>query len=451
MNPQTVGEQARVMSAYTTMLDDIAAEVAKTGEASRWPGPFGLIPGNRILTAGSIFLAESAAADVRAAAEAATELVGRLSVQIGEQVDASSATDGYLDGLISKKQADELYDRVMDDPGALDGMTPQQVAAWWSRLSKDQQDTFVRDNHWVAGNTNGIPFDRRIEANQLSAEELLLGPTKLSSDQRTYLEKVAGITVGPNGEIDRHDPSKSLISFDPNADRIIEMVGDLNEGTTNIVNYVPGTTADMNGFYSESTQQMGHAIVDGAVPPGSTVVFVYKDSPFPDFGTEGVYHSSWAGSVGGPYHDFNTALGLENTGGAAVTSIEHSFGSSVGGYAETQGTHFDNRIVLGGIGMTDAWKPDSSTNYYSFTGPDDIIRLAREQGSDDLNLGFPNPPTIESGFTELDTGFEDEPGPKSVWELKDAAEHGIDQHTRVAGVDNNQVVIDGIQEILGGN
>jgi len=451
MDPMAVSEQSRVISGHTATLTELADEVARTGEASRWPGVFGLFPGNLILTKGSIFLAENAASDVRLAAEAAHELIGRLGVNVSEQIAASSAGDGYADGQMSKRQADELYERVMRDPHALDDMSPEQVAQWWSTLSKTQQDAFVSEQHWVAGNTNGIPFDRRAQANQLNAEEMLLSGTPLSDAQREYLEQVAGLHVNADGEVVRDAPTKNLISFDPAADRIIEMIGELGPETTNIVEYVPGTASTMNDFYTEGTQGMGNALVDGANPPGSTVVFVYKDSPFPGWdATTGVYHSSSASSAGGPYHDFNTALAMENTDGASVTSIEHSYGSSVGGYAETQGTHFDNRIVLGGIGMTDDWTPDPDTNYYSYTGPDDIIRLAREKGSEETNTGYEMTPTAENGFIELDTGYDDIPSPTFIWDVPGYVEDAADQHRRVGGVDDNQVVVGGIIEILNG-
>lgn len=422
MTPATVAEQARSMHSHMSVLDSIISDIAHAGEASRWPGPFGLLPGNKIMTEGSILLSENAATDVQLAVDAAAELLERLQVSIGEQNEASAAGDGYHDGTTSKRNADDLYLRAMNDPTALEGMTPAQVNAWWNRLSKQQQDDFVARNPQAAGNTNGIPFANRVEANRLNAEQLLSSGTNLSKNQREYLEKVAA-------------GDKSLISFDPKNDRIIEMIGDLGPNTTNIVNYVPGTGTTMDSIYGEGPQGMAHALVDGAIPPGSTVAFVYKDAPFPGWGAnDGVYHSSSAARAGGPYHDFNSALALENSNGASVTSVEHSFGSSVGGYAETQGTHFDKRVVLGGIGMTDDWKPSSGTDYYSYTGDHDIIRAARGKGSEDTNTGYEIPPTSENGFIELDPDIHDL--------------SPIDQHTHVASPDNNQVVVDGILEII---
>jgi hypothetical protein len=408
LDPAVVAQQSNTIHSHAAMLNGLAAEIGQTGQASRAPGLFGLIPGNLVMTAGSILLAQSAEADVRAAAASATELLGRLSVAIAEQVAASSATEGYTNGAMSAARASELYNDVMTNPDALNGMTPEAVKGWFEGLTPAQQDAFVNGRPEIAGNTNGIPFDRRIEANVLNAkEDLANGAT---GDQKDYLEQVVA------GEV-------KLISYSPKDDRIIEMVGEyypadvvvdgvvVHAKTTDIVNYLPGTEAKMDGFYKGETQGMAKAIVEGTIPPGTTVAFVYKDSPFPTFSVlapgRGVANNTWSDLVGGAYHEFNGALGLENTGGALVTSIEHSFATSAGGYAEMQGTHFDTRITLGGIGMTSDWKPDKNTDYYSFTGPSDIIRAARDVEVG--NAGYGIPPTTENGFTEIDTGFDPAP------------------------------------------
>ncbi len=455
MDPAAVALHTRRLRAYTGQLDHMAVQVDSAAAAAyrqlaaAAPGMLVPLPWVRaaaggvvVMSWGAAELSKNAAADIREAAAAAEQLLGRLGVNITEQIDASSAGDGYLDGLMSRAQAEVLYRRAMNDPSVLSELTPQQIRAWWERLGEAQQDAFVRDHHWVAGNTNGIPFERRIEANQLSAAAMLSTTIGMSDEQRSYLAQVAA-------------GDRSLISFDPAADRIIEMIGTIGPETQNIVSYVPGTTANMDGFYGRSTQEFSQYLVDNASPPGSTVAFVYKDSPFPTFDPRGVYHSSWAASVGDPYARFHSALGFENPGGIPVTSIEHSFASSVGGYAEMQGVEFDRRIVLGGIGMTDGWSPNSGTDYYSFTGDHDVIRVARERHSEDLNTGYPHPPTRQSGFTELDPQLPDwrpenylfSGGALSPW--FDTGMDPITQHKIVAGVDDNRATLDGVLDILG--
>lgn len=452
MNTDSVAHQMGQISSYTSQLDGLAEQASAT--ASEHLNPWlaggisllspvlggGAVATHFVLTEASRALVASAVSDIRFASASAADLIGRLGVNIAEQTQASSATDGYLDGLISQQQADQLVKDVLADPSALDGMTPQQVQAWWARLTDAQKNELMENRPEVIGNTNGVPFDVRVEANQRNAETALQNTKGMTPEQIEYLNEVA-------------DGDRTLISFDPENDRIIEMVGTLDENTQNIVNYVPGTAATMDGFYQGTTQEVGQYLVDNAVPPGSTVAFIYKDSPFPTFNPDGVYNSSWSAEVGNPYHNFNTALSFENPGGIPVTSIEHSFASSVGGYAETQGTVFDQRIVLGGIGMSEDWKPNPGTDYTSFTGPSDIIREAREKYSDDLNTGYPYPPTTENGFTERETGIEPwNPGPGG-WVIgnPDPVQTGpnpIDQHTQVAGTEDNQVVLDQILDLL---
>jgi hypothetical protein len=476
LDPAAVAHQASTIHSHAGMLNAIAAEVGRAGEASRAPGLFGLLPGNLVMTAGSILLAQSAEADVRAAAAAATDLLGRLAAAIREQEYTSSATDGYTDGAMSAGAATDLYTRVMVNPGVLNDMTPAQVKSWFDGLTPAQQDDFVTKYPQIAGNTNGIPFDRRIEANVLNAQDDLANGA--TGDQKDYLEKVVA------GEV-------NLISYSPKDDRIIEMVGEyypedvyvdgvlVHPKTQDIINYVPGTTAEMDGFYSGSTQEMTRKLVDDAIPPGSIVGFVYKDSPFPTFNPDGVWNNSWAQTAGDPYHDFNTALGFENTSGVGVTSIEHSFATAVGGRAESRGTVFETRITLGGIGMLEGWEPNKDTTYVSIASDDDAIRLARDKGWG--GLGYPTSPTEKNGFIEIDAGFEPAiikdvipggipipvpglpfitvPSPEIIIPNNpiEYVDERLDQHSRVAGVNDengrpdNQRTIKAIEEILAEN
>src|SRR5690606_29761599 len=88
----------------------------------------------------------------------------------------------------------------------------------------------------------------------------------------------------PGGFVDKDrdglndDGKVRLLAFDPAQDRLIEVVGDLNEGTKNIITSVPGTSASMNDFYENKTQKMGTALVSGHP---DRVAFIWKDGQFP--------------------------------------------------------------------------------------------------------------------------------------------------------------------------
>ena len=52
------------------------------------------------------------------------------------------------------------------------------------------------------------------------------------------------------------------------------------------------------------------------------------------------------------------------------------------GAAETAGAHFDARVALAGIGMTNDWKAQDGTEYYAMQAPNDI-----NKNVDNMQLG----------------------------------------------------------------
>ena len=94
------------------------------------------------------------------------------------------------------------------------------------------------------------------------------------------------------------------------------------------------------------------------------------------------------------------------TADTPTVSVEHSFGSAVGGLAEAAGATFEARVLLAGIGMTDGWEArEASTSYYGIQGPVDINRYL--DGVQRGPIGYSIAPSEDNGITPLDSGFTD--------------------------------------------
>jgi len=135
--------------------------------------------------------------------------------------------------------------------------------------------------------------------------------------------------------------------------------------------------------------------------------FVVKQGEFPQLNADiigtGPQNNDMMESLGHSYAQFTFELEAIAPG-TPLVSVEHSAGSAAGGAAEMAGAHFDSRISLAGIGMTDEWKRQPETDYYAMQAPNDINK--NFDGAQAWNWGYAIKPVEENGFTELDSGID---------------------------------------------
>ncbi|MET0989051.1 MAG: hypothetical protein ABWY54_00240 [Glaciihabitans sp.] len=372
MTPENVESYGRQISGYTDSLEAIAGDVSQAGWASRNPTLFDLIPGaSLVMTAGSVLLAESAAADVRAAVGSAYELLSRLTQQVADQRFASSADDGsYILGFVSAASAQQMYEDMLKDPGALDELTPAQVAAFWKYLSQEQSDELWQTYPLLIGNKSGVPLTVRMEANRLTAIDRLQSGDALSADEQNYLALVE------SGDI-------QLVTYDPENSRIVEAINlatwdesqdpprfvQRETAPTDVITYVPGTLSDLPTFYSGENYQN---FVLGLIGDSDSVAFVYKDGWFPgehnpSDQAQAIIEASdqqYALDAGVTLAAFHDDVMRESVlSGSEQTIIGHSWGLANVTASEIAGAKYDNVISLAGAYMPDGWVPDPDTDY----------------------------------------------------------------------------------------
>lgn len=448
------------MSGYAAALDGIADEIARTGWASRSPSAFDLIPGaSLIMTAGSVLLAESAAADVRAAVASAWQLIGRVHSNAQEQDYASSADDGsYRLGFLSAADAQALYERVLANPELLRDMSPAQIAVFWKYLSVEQSDALVAKDPLVIGNTSGVPLLVRIQANRLNAIEVLHSGDELSKAEKNYLALVE------SGQV-------QLVTFDPDKARIVEAINYATWDDSQdpprfvaretppdyVLTYVPGTSSNMEDFYKgENYQGFVNALMEGR---DDSVAFVYKDGWFPGEDKPGDIPSAMSeasdqqraldgGVVLDTFHD--DVLRESQLSGAKQVAIGHSWGLADVTASEVAGAHYDEVISLAGAYMPDGWTPDPNTEYSHYSYPDwleyahkvDDIVPGNLVGSGD----FPS----ENGSFEhhfYEAKDDDKLIPKAPWEIGEAYDAWMANHELIhQGYGENVPVVSDVKD-----
>ncbi|MFC5928604.1 hypothetical protein D6T64_21545 [Cryobacterium melibiosiphilum] len=426
-------------------------------------------------------VARRRAADALCAGDLASRAVhGATAVFAG--ASARYLTPEALLDKLSGLSATDLAVLLADQPGLVDrlkGADPDAVAVWWAgrgttgsgELSAGQLALIVGAPA-VVGALNGLPPAVRVQANKALAQvqiernnveiERLEALRKMpdpgshratANDSQKVAELEAEIA-----ELDAEteylqravDGEVQLYLYDKDADRIIEMIGDFDRASTT-VNYVPGTAASMESFTSGRVQEVAQWLIDNSVPAAGLVAFVYKDGTFPP---NPVVHSpdnTWATSLGPAYHDFNEGLRTADGEGKPVISIEHSFGTSIAGKAETAGTEFAHRVSLSGIGMTEEWSANPGTQYSDFTGSNDVIRSVR--GSQIGEIGYGQAPSEANGYQLHDSGLGaswQENVSKAVPVLGSWLDSGwgVQNHLTIAGDTDNATVLLGLREIV---
>lgn len=283
-----------------------------------------------------------------------------------------------LDALIRKAGPDadptQVADYLAKHPDYLDlvegtNIDPNTVRQWWQSLDPKVLAALTTGASVVIGGLNGVPPNDRVAANKVNAERQLknLPDTPENAEQIKYLKSVlAGET--------------KLYLYDPLRQRIIEMVGNPDTATRTIT-YVPGTFADMNGFYNGSQQSAAKYLVEeGGYRGTPTVAFVYKDGPWANFGSpwseQSNSNKAWTMDRGTDLTDFEDGMRSDpNLAKAQHVAIGHSAGMSVVSSAEVTGAKYDQVHSYSGSWLADGWKPNDTTKYYHHQNPLDLINV----------------------------------------------------------------------------
>jgi hypothetical protein len=326
-----------------------------------------------------------------------------LMRQADEQQSASAA--GGSSALPSLAGVERLPQPRPED---LHGKSAAEVRTWWLGLAGDQRHAFIRDHPQLAGNTNGIPFEARIEANRHNAQaridwlrnndpEPKLNPWILDSgypgrfaaeyeawhkrqEGIKYLQKVV-------------DGKVQLAAYDPAANSIVEQIGNFDEKTSTVITYVPGTLTNEASFYKGRTQELAQDLVD-TDPTQSTVAFVYKGTEFPDGGPEAFLVEAreqyFVDATAPVLKDFQAAIDVEKPAGAETIALGHSWGVRNITGSEVAGARYDKVIALSGAAMSNGWTPDSHTKYVTYSYPD-LLLTAEVAGAVGANYPMREP------------------------------------------------------------
>ncbi|WFR82677.1 hypothetical protein [Arthrobacter sp. Y-9] len=354
-----------------------------------WPGP----DGKRFR---QLWDSEHSQAMNRAAGFLATAAKS-LQLNADEQERSSAASGGTGGGAPGGTAGGTQGTPSVSD---LSGKSPAEIQTWWKGLSEAQQQDFIRQHPVEAGNTNGIPFDARVKANEINAQNRLdwlknhdpepkINPwltiggkpyiDQVAKDHEAWALRQSGIPYLQSVV----DGKVHLAAYDPAHSSIVEMIGDYNSDTKHVITYVPGTTTNESSFYNGGVQDMAKYLVQ-TDSSKSTVAFVYKGTEFPDGGFVEAFlqeakSDEFVAKTAPTLAAFQNAVDLEKPSGAETVGMGHSWGLRNVTGSELNGAHYDKVIALSGAAMPPGWSPDANTHYSSYTYPD-VLQIAEHAG-----------------------------------------------------------------------
>ena len=316
------------------------------------------------------------------AVEMLTVRAAELTRQLGEALDRLGAADA--DAAADIAEAFVLPaggDRVPDAGvvAAWPNSSQDRIADQIATMTPEQRQRLIEAFPSQVGNTDGIPWEMRIEANRTNVAQAVLrepDPLRLA----LYRELLAEIDdpAGEHGRLDRQ-----ILAFDPSRASLVELHGSV-ASASGVAVLVPGLNTTLNG--SAANAKTARRFV--STTRGDVATITYLGGPFP----RGDNLVSALAAAADPRYALAMAPRLvafaedvdrtvDSTGRRIpVTVIGHSYGGSIVGTAEALGLTSDRTLYVAaagaGVGVDDPgdWhnrNPDVLR--FSMTPPGDFI------------------------------------------------------------------------------
>jgi hypothetical protein len=270
----------------------------------------------------------------------------------------------------------------------LDAMSIAERQQYFEHLSPAERRLLLSADPAAIGNTDGVPFDLRIAANDVNirnARDAELRKPPATRDD-ALIARYTAMVDDPIDEPQRtaggdNSTERQFVAFDPRGQGSwIEQVGRITRSTKGVGVYVPGTGTTLAGSDTNLRSARNLARESGGA------VFVYANGDLPDKIIPDAVSPTYAAAMAPGLVDFGRALDHEigcAAPGVKTTYIGHSYGGVVVGHAEELGLRAD-RVVYASSPATglipgQPWtNPAPEVQRYSLTAPGDLIQDVQE-------------------------------------------------------------------------
>ncbi len=312
---------------------------------------------------------------------------GFLGIVEGERLAESALIAGRIQQLLGR--AADVDGRVHDllqvahpPPPAPVGGAAAGVAAWWQALPAHEQRRYVADHPDQAGSIDGLPAvvrdaanrrrlvatiteaetTRRVTAGQLSVLSDAIDHGRQGMDQVPQRDALAAQLARTDAHIAILRELQArllaagrrpafLLEFEPEVGngRAIVAVGN-PDTATNVVTYVPGTSARLETISAEVSRADAMAdVATVAAPSQSTAVVAWDGYEAPQSILPDAARTRFADAAEPLLRSFQDGLRATHTGPVSRnTVLGHSYGSTVVGHTARDGALDADALVFAG-------------------------------------------------------------------------------------------------------
>jgi hypothetical protein len=305
---------------------------------------------------------------------------------------------------------------------------PETVKAWWDALPPGRQTALVNGAPEVVGALGGVPPLARVAANRVVARDRLPAVEREIARLESLLDEgaMATLLAERRSALDRLRTESDylrrvvagdvqLVLYQPQENRIAEMIGTPGPGTQRVLTYVPGTFTSVDSFYGGGAQLMPAWLAD---QDAGMVAFVWKGTDFPGDNEGPVLAEQLVGIVeanaqfravpaGEALAQFSAEMRSDpQVSGAGQIAAGYSWGLVAVTGSELAGTHFDAVHSLAGAWVPQGWTADATTTYFHWSYTD-FLSMAQDMGW----VGEGRNPDVTPGF---ETHVYERPGDFNV-------------------------------------
>jgi hypothetical protein len=374
--------------------------------------------------------------DAQAAAIARPGAWQTVLTTFDANVDAAAMTT--LERLAAMDR-DELDAWVADNEERMHQLidappSAEATETWWNGVDPATQALMVSSASLLVGNLDGVPWNRRIEANHngLRSESerlrrLIDGVPAHPSDERRaqadawaaelrlydgLLEEQSTV-VAADGSTTTTEGAHVIV-FDPSREAVAVYVGGLGPdggipaSTRDVGVYVPGTGSLLSN--ADGSIDKATTMANAAMPPGSLGMLAWQGGHFP----QGAEAANSAASEDLAPRLSRLVNAVDHHESTTVTAVGYSYGGAVVGMAEKEGMDVDRVLHVSSAGLghgirdLDQYPETADVPHYAMLAPFDPI-VGGSQGLElpGTGIGHGGSPVDTPGVTRLETGFND--------------------------------------------
>lgn len=322
-----------------------------------------------------------------------TEQAAR-EVLLAPLVEAARGGAGRMRSILAAHP--EWAERIRQRPPAA-----RAVRDWWAALPPATRTAMTHGAPDVVGALGGVPPLDRVVANRVVAQDRLPAVRRHIERLEALLSEGAMATLQAErrSALDRLNAERDylqrvvagdvqLVLYQPDENRIAEMIGTPGADTRRVLTYVPGTFTSVDKFYGGGAQALPAWLVD---QDSEMVAFVWKGADFPgdNEGSGGIEQLAGIGEANDQARAAPAGEALAHFVGEMRTDAEVARASQVaGGYSwglvpvtgsEVAGVHYDAVHSFAGAWMPLDWVPDAKTRYFHWSYTD-FLSMAQDAG-----------------------------------------------------------------------